>query len=123
MHCRLGDAERGLLEARRAVALDPSYAKAHHRLGAALQALGRQAEAQPALATAARLQRAPSSSAAPRDGRTPAAALPAAPPAVQHDVLERLACGLAHGQPPHMALAMQAAALLGPPPWVVVLPS
>ena len=104
--CRVGEPTRGLDDARRAVALAPHYAKAHHRLGAALSALGREDEATDAFAAASSLQRAarPASPAQPR----PAAALAAeARPCPPH-WWAPLVRGLAHGQHLHMELAAQA---------------
>ena len=108
--CRVGEPARGLDDALRAVALAPHYVKAHHRLGAALSALGREDEAADAFAAAASLQRAarPASPAQPRSAAALPAALPAEARACPPHWWAPLARGLAHGQHLHMELAAQA---------------
>ena len=49
---KLGNNEDGMKDALQAVCFNPEYAKAHHRCGAALKALGRVAEAEDAMQTA-----------------------------------------------------------------------
>ena len=63
-HARLSEPTLALHDAQRAVATAPMYAKAHHRLGSALQLLGKHDEAKGAFLLAQRLDR-PSSLASP----------------------------------------------------------
>ncbi|KAL1519011.1 hypothetical protein AB1Y20_003280 [Prymnesium parvum] len=102
--CKMGRAEAALADAVRAVRLDATYRKAHHREGAALELLGRHAEA------AAAFRRA----AAPPP---PAAAAEAA--AEAEAALGALGAALSHGAEAEMRLAVRCGALLGAPPWRV----
>ena len=132
-YARLSQADLALEDARRAVALAPTYSKAHHRLGAALKMLGKEKEARGCSATAALLARRtahtdghvatstpslpPSLPPSPRPLQPPPPPPPPQPSARRSTDLQALSTALAHGAVREMRLAIECAVLLGPVPW------
>ena len=79
--CKLGRPEEALADAQRALLLDRTYAKAHHRAAAALDMLGRSAEAQQAYARS----RSANSRSSALEASSARAVQPAAPSASHTD--------------------------------------
>lgn len=105
--CEMERGEEAAADARRALGIDPTYSKAYHRLGRALQLLGREEEASAAFHGVL---------PAPKGSALEAPLVSSGPESLPPDLL-RLGAAMAHGNHAEMGVALRAAALLGPLPW------